>query len=113
MSYILTRNANFLAITSFLFQYRIMTRGRHEYRNSVFEWNGILVEFWNGIEWNTENLEYYSNIWSVFRNTIRILEKRRYSEIPGKMVLEQYSGILMYCQTKYNNTGCPTTNRRC
>ena len=57
--------------------------------------------WWNfGMEWNTENLEYYSNIWSVFRNTIRILEKRRYSEIPGKMVLEQYSGILKYCQTK-------------
>jgi hypothetical protein len=35
------------------------------------------VEFWNGMEWNTENLEYYSNIWAVFRNTIRILTGKK------------------------------------
>ena len=36
------------------------------------EWNtgGIFR-----MEWNTENLEQYSNIWSIFRNTIRIFEK--------------------------------------
>ena len=37
------------------------------------------MEYWwnfsNGMEWNTENLEQYSNIWSIFRNTIRIFEK--------------------------------------
>ena len=48
---------------------------RHEYRNLVFEWNGVLVKFFSRIEWNTENLEYYSSIWSVFLSITRVPEK--------------------------------------
>ena len=48
---------------------------RHEYRNLVFEWNGVLVKFWSRMEWNTENLEYYSSIWSVFLSITRVPEK--------------------------------------
>ena len=53
---------------------------RHEYWKSILEWNGILVKFWNGMEWNTENLEYYSSFWSILLNSIRVFRKSRYSE---------------------------------
>ena len=36
------------------------------------------------LEWNTENLEYYSSFWSIFRNTIRILEKVNFQEYQKK-----------------------------
>ena len=32
------------------------------------------------MEWNTENLEYYSSFWSIFLNSIRVFRKSRYSE---------------------------------
>ena len=54
---------------------RSSTSVRHEYRNLVFEWNGVLVKFWSRMEWNTENLEYYSSIWSVFLSITRVPEK--------------------------------------
>ena len=28
-----------------------------------------LVKFWSGVEWSTENLEYYSSIWSILRSS--------------------------------------------
>ena len=41
----------------------------------VFEWNGVLVKCLSGMEWNTENLEYYSSIWSVLLSITRVPEK--------------------------------------
>ena len=38
------------------------------------------MKFWNGMEWNTENLEYYSSFWSILLNSIRVFQKSRYSE---------------------------------
>ena len=32
------------------------------------------------MEWNTENLEYYSSFWSIFLNSIRVFRKSWYSE---------------------------------
>ena len=49
-------------------------------RKSILEWNGISVKFWNGMEWNTENLEYYSSFWSILLNSIRVFRKSWYSE---------------------------------
>ena len=52
----------------------------NRYSNGMeYCWN-----FWNGMEWNTENLEYYSSFWSIFRNTIRILEKVNFQEYQKK-----------------------------
>ena len=38
------------------------------------------MKFWNGMEWNTENLEYYSSFWSILLSSIRVFRKSRYSE---------------------------------
>ena len=36
---------------------------------------------WNfGMEWNTENLEYYSSFWSILLSSIRVFRKSWYSE---------------------------------
>ena len=82
---------------------------RHEYRNLVFEWNGVLVKFWSRMEWNTENLEYYSSIWSVFLSITRVPEKvdiqkifrnteknyiRVVFQYRKKLIFRKYSGIL-------------------
>ena len=32
------------------------------------------------MEWNTENLEYYSSFWSILLSSIRVFRKSRYSE---------------------------------
>ena len=65
------------------------------------------MEYWwnfsNGMEWNTENLEQYSNIWSIFRNTIRIFEKgeilRQFPE-NGNQVIFRNTEVMSSKKTK-------------
>ena len=65
------------------------------------------MEYWwnfsNGMEWNTENLEQYWNIQSIFRNIIRILEKgeilRKFPE-NGNRVIFRNTEVMSGKKTK-------------